>query len=416
MAADLCADAAAWSPDGRKLAFVAGRDFYLANPDGTNSRRLVVLPFEKPHQMRWSPDQKRLRLVLREGQGDPQFDRLWEVSLTEATSTRALPGWSRTPSDQESAGEWSPDGRFFIFTAIHLGTSAIWAARERSHLLDWRGSEPIQLAALPEHVWSVALSGEGRKVFASVNLPRRGELVRFDPGTGQFLPYAQMSGLSAAQLAFSPDGKRVAYVTYPDSFVWTINADGSNRLPLASGSLHGALPQWSRDGQRIAFMAWGKYNSPTKIRVVSATGGQPQEPVQWPGWQGAPNWTSGGTELIFGENGPDFPIPPSCSLHVFDFRSGRTTDLPGTTGLWTARTCPSGRYVAAMTNDNRKLVLYDTRTAALTELLSSLGRLGDNPTWSSDGRFVYIDAPFSRDPAVSTAFVSRTNGSSAWRV
>jgi Tol biopolymer transport system component len=135
--------------------------------------------------------------------------------------------------------------------------------------------------------------------------------------------------------------------------------------------------------------------------VVSADGGKLQEPVQWPGWLGAPNWASRGNELVFGENGPYFPIPATCSLHVFDFRSGKITGLPGTTGLWTARTCPTGRYIAAMTRDNRGLVLYNRRTAALTELFGSgQGQLGDNPTWSADGRFVYIDAPFSKDPAV----------------
>ena len=144
-----------------------------------------------------------------------------------------------------------------------------------------RRANPI--GPVPERVWSVVPSWDGKRIFATVSLPSRGGLVYCDAATGQFVPDAQLSGLSAAQLAYSPDGKRVAYVTYPDSFVWTMNADGSNRRPLISGLMHGALPEWSPDGQRIAFMGWGKYNSPTKIRVVYADGGQPQEPVQWPG-------------------------------------------------------------------------------------------------------------------------------------
>jgi Tol biopolymer transport system component len=399
--ADLRAVTAAWSPDGSTLAFAAEKVVYLSHADGTNPRVLALLPAAMPGEMRWAPDGRHLRLALLEGQGTGQFHRLWDVNLSKATAARALPGWSRTPSDHESGGEWTPDGRFFIFAAVHQGTSAIWAVREKSSLLDWRDAAPIQLATPPERVDSVMLSRDGKRVFANVPLPRRGELLRLEAGIGRFLPFTQMSGVSGGQLAYSPDGKRVVYAMYPDMSLWTVNADGSGPRPLPTDSLHGALPQWSPDGQRIAFMGWDKYNQPTKIRVVSAAGGQPQEPVQWPGWQGSPNWAAGGTELVFGENGPDFPIAASCQLHMFDFKSGKTTDLPGTTGLWTPRVCPSGRYIAAQTRDNRKLVLYDSRTAAVTELFASPeGKLGDNPVWSADGRFVYIDTAYSHDPFV----------------
>ncbi len=92
---------------------------------------------------------------------------------------------------------------------------------------------------------------------------------------------------------------------------------------------------------------------------------------------------------------------PGAWARLFDFKSGKTTELPGTAGLWTPRVCPTGRYIAAQTRDNRKLVLYDRQTAAVSELFASPeGRLGDNPNWSSDGRFVYIDKPYARDPAV----------------
>jgi Tol biopolymer transport system component len=398
--ADLCAGAAAWSPDGSRLAYTTGKDLYLSNADGSASRRLLALPFERPHGMRWSPDGKRLRLLLREGPDAAWFERLWEVNLGGATTTRILPGWSHGALEWEGGGEWTPDGRFFIFTAFHQGTSAIWAMREKRDPLGWRDADPMRLEAVQENIRSVTLSHDGKKVFAGVDLPRRCEVMRHEPGTGQFLRYTPMSGLSAGQLAFSQDGTRVVYVMYPDMSVWKANADGTNRLPVTSGSLHGALPRWSPDGQCIAFMGY-KGNEPTKIRVVSAAGGPPQEPVQWPGWHGAPNWAAEGTELIFGENGPQFPIAASCSLHVFDFKSGKTIDLPGTSGLWTARTCPTGRYVAAMTRDNRTLVLYDRRTASRTDLLTPPeGQLGENPVWSADGRFVYIDVPFSRVPAV----------------
>jgi Tol biopolymer transport system component len=181
--------------------------------------------------------------------------------------------------------------------------------------------------------------------------------------------------------------------------LWKMNVDGSAQQLMTD---HASLPQWSPDGRRIAFMGVNDdSHKPTKIHFISVDGGHAEQPVPSPEWQGAPTWTADGNGLIFGENGPTFPIRESCAIHLFDFKSGKTSDLPGSTGLWTARACPTGRYVAAVTRDNRKLVLYDMRAAAWAELATFAdSEIGANPAWSTDGKFVYIDAPESSDPAI----------------
>ena len=42
--ADLHGSVAAWSPDGQRLAYATGRELFLANADGTGSRKLIPLP------------------------------------------------------------------------------------------------------------------------------------------------------------------------------------------------------------------------------------------------------------------------------------------------------------------------------------------------------------------------------------
>lgn len=395
----ICASAAAWSPDGRRLAFATGTDLYLGNSDGTHSRQLAALQFGLARGLCWSPDGKRVRFILGEREGNRQLDRLWELALGDDKCRRLLPGWSRSSTDQEGGGQWTPDGRFFIFPAIHDGISAIWCVSDRHGVLAPGVNMPAQLTAVPGGVSGVAASPDGKRIYAAITLPQRCEVVRFEPSTAQFAAYRQMEGISAGQLAFSPDRNQIAYMGYPDERLWKMNSDGTNRRSLSE---RGALPQWSPNGRSIAFMGWDRPNDRTTIRLISLAGGAIQKPVSWPGWQGAPNWTRNGSQLIFGENGPVNPIPASCRLHAFDFKSGRTTDLPGTVGLWTARTDPAtDRYIAAMTNDNRKLILYDRRKASLTELLVSAdGPFGDNPVWSKDGKFIYMDVPFPREPAV----------------
>ena len=305
----------------------------------------------------------------------------------------------------ETLGQWTPDGRFFVIAAVHEGYGGLWAVRQYGSLFAWRRRAATPLIMGAENVGYPVLTPDGKKLLAIVDSPIRGELDRYDRKAKQFVTWPGMPGISAGHVSFSRDGRRAAYVTYPDMNLWTMSADGSGRRQIA---VRAALPQWSPDGRTIAYMGWNPGpNPPTKIRVISANGGAPTEPVEWPGWQGVPVWTPDGNGLIFGENGETFPIRPSCMLHYFDFKTGKTTNLPGTTGLWTARMCPTGRYVAATTRDQQKLVLYDLRSARVTELVTFPDSVvGDNPSWSKDGRYIYIDAPLSADPAIYRVRIS----------
>ena len=64
--------------------------------------------------------------------------------------------------------------------------------------------------------------------------------------------------------AWSPDGKRIAYVDTAE-YVTTMDADGGERQRL----VHGRLPVWSPDGRRIAYVERG---SPLRVMVVGADG------------------------------------------------------------------------------------------------------------------------------------------------
>ncbi|MGC9947209.1 MAG: hypothetical protein ABSF64_12640 [Bryobacteraceae bacterium] len=46
-------------------------------------------------------------------------------------------------------------------------------------------------------------------------------------------------------------------------------------------------------------------------------------------------------------------------------------------------------------------MLYDIQTARATDLVTFPdSKVGDNPTWSHNGKFIYIDAPLAPDPAI----------------
>jgi Tol biopolymer transport system component len=389
---------APWSPDGKTLAYGRGSGLYLANHDGTAPRKLTPLPgtVETP---RWSSDGKHLRFIVPESKLVGDADHLWEVEIDRPIPRRLLPGWSRATHDYERPGRWTLKGDWFVFAAVHDGTAGLFAIRERVPFYAIGSSIPIRLTT--DTAGDPTPTPDGKKILAISQSPPRGELIRFDPKSGQPVVWPGMPGLSAGQVAFSPDGRQAAYASYPDLNLWTMNADGTGKRQLTFGEAKGAMPQWSPNGRRIAFMgATAGKDEISKICIMPADGGPPEQPVAWPGWQGIPTWTPDGNSLIFGENA-HISLPTSCTLHKFDLKAGRTSDLPNTTGLWTARACPTGRYIAATTRDQGKLVLYDMQTARVTDLAAFPdSKVGDNPTWSKDGKFIFIDAPFAPDPAI----------------
>src|SRR5262245_9389088 len=94
-------------------------------------------------------------------------------------------------------------------------------------------------------------------------------------------------------------GSRIAFVSIRDGggpsagylsvpYIYVANADGSGVRRLTQG----AMPTWSGDGQRIAFVSWsrGAFAGPPEIRVMNADGSN--ERVLGPGFY--PSWSSDG--------------------------------------------------------------------------------------------------------------------------
>jgi WD40 repeat protein len=68
----------------------------------------------------------------------------------------------------------------------------------------------------------------------------------------------------------------------------------------------------------------------------------------------------------------------------------RLSVVPGSEGLWTARWSPDGRYIVALTEDSRSLMLFDFRAGKWTKLLT-LGQILDLH-WSRQGKCIYLNA------------------------
>src|SRR5262249_45631799 len=115
----------------------------------------------------------------------------------------------------------------------------IWALPDVTSILQRNSKEPIELTNGPLAFWSSMPSRDGKKIFA-VAEQARAELQRYDSKTKNFVPY--LSGISAGQIDFSPDGQWVAYITYPEGTLWRSKVNGSQRLQLSYAPLNATIP------------------------------------------------------------------------------------------------------------------------------------------------------------------------------
>jgi Tol biopolymer transport system component len=127
---------------------------------------------------------------------------------------------------------------------------------------------------------------------------------------------------------------------------------------------------------------------PWKIYIVSAEGGSPQTLLPGDRNEADPNWSPDGRSLIFGRP-PEYMAEASApkAIHLFDLRTKQISTLPGSNELFSPRWSPDGRFVAAMSLDQQKLMLYDFASRQWLELAKHGAH---NPTWSADGKYLYF--------------------------
>jgi len=175
---DLGAHAASWSPDGTKIAYAKGTNLYTANSDGSDAHEVARMK-GVPNWPRWSPDGKQIRFS-EDGWG--QEMSLWEIRADGQELHPLFPheAWAK----HACCGEWSPDGRYYIFVVDDARRSSLWVVRYLHKW--WQFAEPMVLAEGPVDYWrSPLVAPDGKHIFALGAQPR-GELLKYDPKSQEF--------------------------------------------------------------------------------------------------------------------------------------------------------------------------------------------------------------------------------------
>jgi DNA-binding winged helix-turn-helix (wHTH) protein len=363
---------AAFGADETSVIYSQGHDVYSVNRDGSSSRKLLTVE-NAPEFFRFSPDAR----VLRFSQHDTTHHDGTAATMTIMGAAPDGTGLHKLFSG--CCGDWTPDGRFFIFVRKVHGQSNVWTLPEAKKFTFQQVSDvPTQLTQGPFDFEYPLPSKDGKEIFA-VGVSRRAEVVRYDLRTHDFVPY--LSGISAEGLAFSPDGQWVAYTSYPNGILWRSRVDGSEPLQLTLPPMKAAMPRWSPDGRQIAFNA-SFPEATSNIYVISSVGGSPERLLPSEKSQFDVDWSPDGKSLIFGS-----ALERNRAIYILDLKSRRVSTLPGSAGYLSPHWSPDGRYISGTIVGSEKLMLFDTSIQKWTK---SCDCTVGYPMWSHDGKYLYF--------------------------
>ena len=311
---------ATYFPDGRIL-FSDQSGLYVAEGDGSKPRRIVSQGGIGSPAV--SSDGKSIA-----------FDVTPSMSANPVLFQSASDGTALRPVAKYSdytwscCAVWSPDGRSLLFQGGQSSTDLLnadlwwspagtrWFRRSQKAVRLTNGEPSWEQTGTP------AMSRDGREIFA-VGAKWRGELVRYDMKSQLFVPF--LSGISAVDPTFSPDGKWVAWESYPDHALWRSRIDGTDRMQLTHAPLYATWHFISPDGKRVVF-ATPDY----QIYLVGMDGDPPQRIVEKTAF--AASWSPDGNLLAVTFSLPDKPNDV-FELGIYDLRTGKTIPVPSSQGM-----------------------------------------------------------------------------------
>jgi Tol biopolymer transport system component/DNA-binding winged helix-turn-helix (wHTH) protein len=364
---------ATWMPDGKSILYASGNQLAIVSLEDGRSVPFATVP-GRAFWLRWSPDKRLLRFTLINP--TDHTSALWEISADKHSARQILKNWSGPAS--ECCGTWTSDGRLFVFEATEDEHTDLWKLSGSSI------SNPIRVTNGPLSYEAPAAGGNGEEIFFVGN-DSRSNLERYDAGRKEFVPLRDFLS-DASRVSFSRDQQWVAW-TDEAGHLWRARANGTDKVRLTPESLYVFLVAWSPDGTRLAFMARGP-GAAWQIYMVRADGGSLGCLTPQGRNVGDPSFSPDGKSIVFGRL-PDLMGQESTprSVEILDLATNRVSAVPGSQGFFSPRWSPDGRYIATLTLDQQKVMLFDV--AAQTWKTLAITSAAD-PVWSADSKALYI--------------------------
>jgi serine/threonine-protein kinase len=353
-----------WSPDGREIAYASGDSLYLVASDGGTARALAAVP--EAHSPAWSPDGGRIAVVS--GNDFYVSAGLYgNLAVSTIVAVRARDGVAIPVTDGRAlhaSPVWSPGGQWLLFVSNQNGPRDIYIVGVTA-AGNPRGSTERLTTGLQPH--TITLGARGRRLAYNIysataniwSLP----IAKGGPASAGAARPLTSGNQVIEDFSVSPDGKWIVYDSDRSGRgeVYKVSIDGGEPTQLTDAPGGNYIPALSPDGQELAFQS--QRNGNRDLFLMPAQGGPAQPLVVGPGHDNTPRWSPDGRRILFEHFGGGSPD----GVYVIERSNGGGWSAPrriaaavgGTHGLdWT----PDGQAVLVSVGglgDSLELVSLD---------------------------------------------------------
>ena len=363
---------ASWSPDGHSLVYADLNSVFVSDANGANSREIWNANRVIEGWLRFSPDSKRIRVTV-DGKTSSDPMRIFEINA-DGSNVHPLPlDW---PSDADQRdGQWTADGRHFVFVSSRDGFSSTYELVSPPWFEFWKKASAVRLT--PEQMDVVAMTPTRDSAnLLVIGRVAQGSMQAYDSKEQRFIPF--LNGLAASSFVISPDRQWMVYADYPRHLLWRSRLDGSERLPLTD--IPAWMPEWSPDSKWVAFCNF------KAIYRVSIDGGVPEQLTSEGELEATPTWSPDGTSIDFS----DFPSPGHFTgIKVLVLASKKVSVWPGSPGIYAPSWSPDGKYMVAIANPPKRMVVYSRETKTW-RTLKQCGADWGFWRWSGDSKSILM--------------------------
>lgn len=240
----------AWSPDGKRIAFVSqrhdtlGSEIYVMDADGRNVTRLTNAAGYDVHPT-WSKDGKWMAFASTRAAEDPtngDFDSTDVFIMNVAT--RAVTQLTHG-GRMDAFPAWSPDGKQIAFSSARDLTGN--EQEGELYVMNVDGGQVTRLTYEGGFAIDPAWAPGGKEITFSLQATTGIDVHVVSTDSRQLtrLTTDGNSGYST----YSPDGKQIAFASGRDgnAEIYVMNAaDGSGQARLTENSETDILPAWNR--------------------------------------------------------------------------------------------------------------------------------------------------------------------------